>query len=279
MTKSTARRCAGCWRTRAALHVGALIAAGLVGVAAHAAQADICENKTGPELIRCIEAAARTADPPRAPAAPASPAKPAAAGAASPPASAPVVQAPRAPAEDCTGRSGEALRHCLAAGGRLAPEAAITPAVKGAPAGAAGSGMNADAGGRSADCEGKSGEALRLCVEAQAKDAPAVRKTAHTQVVSCTGYTPADQPFCLHRNTALVECRKASLYPDKDVCLRSHMARAPEPGRADCSKLAARPRAHCEARNQVYASCLGDKLGYFACLEHRLGADAVLTRR
>jgi hypothetical protein len=29
----------------------------------------------------------------------------------------------------------------------------------------------------------------------------------------------------------------------------------------------------------VYAACTGDKLGYFSCLEHRLGADAVLTRR
>jgi hypothetical protein len=168
------------------------------------------------------------------------------------------------------------LRHCLAAGGRLAPEAATTAAAKGAPASSA---THASAGARNADCEGKSGEALRICVQAQAKVLPAARKDASTQVVGCTGYTAADQPLCLHRNTALVECRKTSLYPDMDVCLRSHMARAPEPGRADCSKLAVRARAHCEARNQVYASCLGDKLGYFACLEHRLGADAVLTRR
>jgi hypothetical protein len=149
---------------------------------------------------------------------------------------------------------------------------------KGTPAAGSAQG-HATAGARDADCEGKSGEALRLCVEAQAKGLPAARKSTNTQVVSCTGYTAADQPFCLHRNTALVECRKASLYPDMDVCLRSHMARAPEPGRADCGKLAARARTHCEARTQVYASCLGDKLGYFACLEHRLGADAVLTRR
>jgi hypothetical protein len=98
-------------------------------------------------------------------------------------------------------------------------------------------------------------------------------------VIPCTGYNPADQPLCLHRNTALVECRNRARYPDFDVCLRSHMARAPEPGRADCRNLSTRARNHCEARNQVYAACTGDKLGYFACLEHRLGADAVLTRR
>jgi hypothetical protein len=117
-------------------------------------------------------------------------------------------------------------------------------------------------------------------VEAQSKDAGAAgRKSAQPQVIPCTGYTAADQPLCLHRNTAIVECRNRSLYPDPDVCLRSHMARAPQPAHADCGKLQSRLRTHCEARNRVYAACTGDKLGYFACLERQLGSDAVLTRR
>jgi hypothetical protein len=256
-----------------AMALGALLAA----APALAAQADICENKAGADLIRCIEAAARTGEAGRTPDAPRTPAppQPPATGATRPaaPVPAPAAEAPRAPAEDCTGRSGEALRRCLAAGGRLAPEAATIGPAK-APVSAP-----ASASARADSCENKTGEALRLCIEAQAKDMPAARKSAQPQVIPCTGYTPADQPLCLHRNTALVECRNRSRYPDFDVCVRSHMARAPEPGRADCRNLTTRARNHCEARNQAYAACTGDKLGYFACLGHRLGADAVLTRR
>jgi hypothetical protein len=255
----------------------AAIAAAIGSQPALAGENDICENKSGPELIRCIEAAARSgnqgkaADAPKAQPPASRPAAPATSRPVQVPA-APVVEAPRAPAEDCTGRSGDALRRCLAAGGRLSPDAAIvtntapaTPTVVITPA-------------REETCEGKSGELLRLCVEAQSKSAPAARKSSQ-EIVACTGYTPADQPLCVHRNTALVECRNKKLYPDFGVCLRSHMIRAPEPGRADCSKLQARARSHCEARNHVYASCNSDKMGYFACLEQRLGADAVLTRR
>jgi hypothetical protein len=236
---------------------------------------DICERKTGPELIRCIEAAARSGGTPPATDAP----RPASGRSASPhavaPPSAPVLEAPRAPVQDCTGRSGEALRRCLAAGGRLDPQA-LGRAPSASPAMAA----PPPAAGRSEGCDTKSGEALRLCVEAQAKEAAiAARKPSQPQVVPCTGYTSADQPLCVHRNTAIGECRNRSLYPDFDICLRSHMANAPQPMHADCSKLQARSRSHCEARNRVYASCSGDRLGYFACLERHLGSDAVLTRR
>jgi hypothetical protein len=127
-------------------------------------------------------------------------------------------------------------------------------------------------------CDNKSGEALRRCVEAAARVQAKAAGPAQPQVIACKGYTAADQPLCVHRNSALAECRNRQKYPDFDVCLRSYMSRAPEPARADCGKLQARARAHCDARNRVYQSCLGDKLGYFACLEKRLGADAVLTR-
>jgi hypothetical protein len=249
----------------------ALAAVTVLAGQASGAERDICENKAGPELIRCIEAAARSGhQPPSRDTGKVSPAS----RPASPPIAAPVAPAfvvPPAPVEDCTGRSGETLRRCLAAGGRLNPEA--FPATPAAPAAAT-------AAGRAESCEGKSGETLRLCVEARSKDAGvAGSKASQPQAIPCTGYTAADQPLCLHRNSAIVECRNRSLYPDFDVCLRSHMIRAPQPAHADCSKLQARSRTHCEARNRVYASCTSDRMGYFACLERKLGSDAVLTRR
>lgn len=127
---------------------------------------------------------------------------------------------------------------------------------------------------------GKQGEMLRACIEARDELArQAARAATEPQTIACTGYTRADQPLCLHRNTAIAACRNRSLYPDFDVCMRSHMASAPEPARADCSALKARAREHCENRNRVYTRCSADKAGYFACLERQLGPDAVLTRR
>ncbi|MGH8666795.1 MAG: hypothetical protein ACREUX_21235 [Burkholderiales bacterium] len=253
----------------------ALVAITTLAGPAWSAERDICENKAGPELIRCIEAAARSGGPaPSQDAAKAAPTKRSTSSSVVTPV-APAFVPPRAPAEDCTGRSGEALRRCLAAGGRLNPDA--FPSAPTVPAAAA---APTTAPARAESCEGKSGEALRLCVEAQSKDAGiAAAKPSQPQVIPCSGYTAVDQPLCLHRNSAIVECRKRNLYPDVDVCLRSHMARAPQPARADCGKLQARLRAHCEARNRVYAACSGDKMGYFACLERQLGSDAVLTRR
>ncbi len=263
-----------------ALRIFAAIAASsaLAGPA-RGAERDICENKAGRELIRCIEAAARSAAPASSASATKAPAgaraQPSTPGSAVTPV-APAVEAPRAPVEDCTGRSGDALRRCLAAGGRLNPQAypAESSAAASAPAAAAASPARVES------CEDKSGEALRSCVQAQAKEhGNAQHATSLTQVIPCSGYLAADQPLCLHRNSAIIECRKRNLYPDLEVCLRSQMARAPQPGRADCSKLPARLRPQCEARNRVYAACSSDKMGYFACLQRQLGSDAVLTRR
>ena len=254
----------------------ALVATTALTAPAWSAERDICDNKAGPELIRCIEAAARSGAP--APSQDSPKASPSTRR--SPPSSvvapaAPVLEAPRPPAEDCTGRNGDALRRCLAAGGRLNPDAFPT-----APAVAAPAAAPITTPARAESCEGKSGEALRLCVQAQSKHAGFAAATpSQPQVIPCRGYTGADQPLCLHRNSAIVECRKRNLYPDLDVCLRSHMARSPQPARADCGKLPARERPHCEARNRVYAACSGDRMSYFACLERQLGSDAVLTRR
>ena len=255
--------------------LGALAAFTVLAGPAFSAERDICENKAGQELIRCIEAAARSGgSAPSQDGTKALPAKRPASPATVAPVT-PTLELPRAPTEDCTGRSGDALRRCLAAGGQLNPQVFPTP-----PAHSAAAAAPAAAPGRAESCEGKSGEALRLCVEAQSKDAGlAAGKATQPQAIPCTGYTAADQPLCLHRNSAIVECRNRSLYPDFNVCLRSHMVRAPQPAQADCSKLQVRQRTHCEARNRVYASCTGDKMGYFACLERQLGSDAVLTRR
>jgi len=235
-----------------------------------ASERDICENTSGTELVRCIEASVRGApDTATRPAREGRPAK-----VTSPPVPAVSERVPRSPpptlAEDCTGRTGEGLRRCLAAGGRLSPSAAVvdrdTPPAPVAPA--------SDA------CEGKTGDELKTCVELSAKRATATKRvSAQPQTLVCTGYTGADQPLCVHRNTAIMECRNREKYPDHDVCLRSLMSQAPVPRVADCGILQGRARAHCEARNRAFQPCTGDKLGYFACLEHRLGADAVLIRR
>jgi hypothetical protein len=241
---------------------------GLLFAPAGAAERDICEGKSGPDLIRCIEAASRA--PAQQPAPAQTPARSASA-AAQPKVKvpAPPVREAAAPAaEDCTVKSGEQLRHCLAAGGRLSPSAAVT-----SPPPTPASALHAES------CDGKSGEDLRSCVQSAARAQTKPAGPAQPQVISCKGYTAADQPLCVHRNVAIAECRNRQKYPDYDVCLRSYMSRAPEPARADCSKLQARSRTHCDSRNQVFQSCTGDKLGYFACLEKRLGADAVLTRR
>lgn len=243
---------------RAAAVLAAALGLGASGVLA--AQADICENKTGSELIRCIEAAARANTPPEAGAT----RKPEPSG-ERPTASrrehaVPKPPAAAASAQDCTGRQGGELRSCLAAGGRLSPEAAIVaapPAAGGGP------------------CQGKSGEALRVCMEEASKQSAAAR-TAEPPLARCIDYAAADQPLCLHRNSAIIACRNRKLYPDLEVCLRSQMAGAPQPQLADCSKAPKQARAHCEARNRVYAACSGDKMGYFGCLEQKLGEDAVL---
>lgn len=261
---------------RAARICRALFLAGMLCAgAAGAAERDICENRTGPDLVRCIEASARgtpasTTQPATAPAARAAPPKsaaPATVDARTSPA--PVATSPDPhPPEDCTGRSDEALRRCLAAGGRLAPSAAVTPAstraVPAAPSDAAEA------------CDGKDADALRRCIENSARSPTKLDKA---RLLNCTGYVAADQPLCVHRNASIAECQNRSRYPDFDVCLRSFMTRAPEPKRADCAKLAPRARAHCEGRNRVYERCAADKTGYFACLERHLGTDAVLTRR
>jgi len=278
---STAQKSERHWRPHTRVGLLVPILALLTPMLAIAAERDICENKSGQELIRCIEAAARSTPPPTAAPTPKSapaPAQPAPAKSAAAPPSvpSPKIQAQPAPEavrpapEDCTGKTGETLRRCLAAGGRLAAEAAIvpsqpqqfsTPAV------------------RQESCDGKSGEELRRCVEASAKAPQTSPAAAQPQVIACTGFTAADQPLCLHRNTALVECRNRQKYPDFDVCLRSFMVRAPQPARADCTTLQARSRTHCENRNQAFQGCLNDKFAYFACLEQKLGADARLTRR
>jgi hypothetical protein len=254
----------------------ALVAVSALAAPAWSAERDICEHKAGPELIRCIEAAARAGAPaPSQDSAKASSSAKRSHRTAVVTPAAPALEAPHPPAEDCTGRDGDGLRRCLAAGGRLNPDA--FPTASAVPAAAAAPSTGA---ARVERCEGKSGEALRLCVQAQSKRADIAAATpSQPQVIPCRGYTAADQPLCLHRNSAIVECHKRNLYPDLDVCLRSQMARVPQPARADCGNLPARSRPHCEARNRVYAACSGDKMGYFACLERQLGSDAVLTRR
>lgn len=244
---------------------------------ATAAAADICENRTGQDLVRCIEASARGTPPPppvrSAPTSKTAPAAPAAATAKTgatvplPPLPSPAPEPAFAP-EDCTGRTDQALRTCLAAGGRLAPSAAVVAPTRTTPPVAVATATET--------CEGKSGEALRACIETTAR-APV--KVDRNRRLVCTGYTSADQPLCVHRNTAIDECQNRKRYPDMDVCMRSQMTRAPEPKRADCTKVPARARGHCESRNRVYEQCLSDKIGYFACLEKHLGTDAVLSRR
>lgn len=250
----------------------ALVAACLVP-SARAAERDICENRSGQDLVRCIEASVRgqTSAPPRSP-----PPDNARSAAPAPPGPMPVapVTAPPAlpsfPAEDCTGRAEQEMRRCLAAGGRLQPSAAVAPPPQAAPAEAPKS------AGAPEPCDGKTGEDLRACVERTAR-APLRNTTDRT--LDCTGYHAADQGLCVHRNTAIAECRNRKQYPDFDVCMRSQMNRAPEPKAADCSRSAPQARGHCEARNRVYKSCVGDRIGYFACLDRHLGTDAVLRKR
>jgi len=226
-----------------------------------AAAADICPGLSGPALIQCIEASARKQTEKPAPAAPASPAK-----AVSPVTPAMPARASAQSAEDCTGRDGEILRKCLAAGGRLAPQAARPGPTQPQPAAAATPGS----------CDNLTGEALRACVQTQAKAAPSgPRKLG---MLDCPLYHRADLQLCHHRNLALIECAKRAKYPDPDICLRSMMANAPTPDTADCAKLAGAARAHCEARNRVLPACRTDRMAYFDCLDQKLGPEALLKR-
>lgn len=267
-------RAAAVTRRTAVLRRVALLLAASAGVTAWGAEREICEGMSGQQLIRCIEAEARGKPLPPS-------TKPVAGRSvelprttASPLAAPRVDDPPAAPAEDCTGRRDDELRRCLAAGGRLQPSAAV---VGDAPRTAV------HAYAVSPDtCDNKTGEELRRCVEAAAKTAsnrPTAPAATRHETIQCTGYHPADQPLCVHRNAVIAECRNPVKYADFGVCLRSQMMSAPTPGRADCSKLQARSRTHCESRNAAYSACLADKLAYFSCLEHRLGADAVLRRK
>lgn len=238
------------------------------------AEREICEGLSGRDLVRCVEATAKGLPPPAAEkTAPPSVGSPRGSAARSVPVEPPA--ASRTPVEDCTGKNPEEMRRCLAAGGRLQPSAAVIPDAS-RPTSTAPIATSAES------CDGQSGEALRQCVELAARS-PQRQGQAHTaarhEPIVCTGYQRADQPLCVHRNTAITECRNRQKYPDVDVCLRSQMARAPTPEIAGCKNLQARARAHCEARNQAYGGCISDKLGYFACLAKKLGTDAVLPRR
>jgi len=247
-----------------------------------AAESDICQNRSGQDLIRCIEASARGTPPP--PPSATKPPPPATVPATAPrsagsPATkaqvetlAPITALPEPPPfppQDCTGRVDQELRRCLAAGGRLQPSAAVVPPPPVAP-------PAVPVAAAPESCDGKSGEALRLCIEQSAKRP---LQSAAARTVPCTGYTAADQPLCVHRNSAIIECGNRKRYPDFDVCMRSNMIRAPEPKLADCRDVSPRAKSHCESRNRVYQSCTGDKIGYFVCLERHLGTDAVLTKR
>jgi len=260
----------------------ALAAAALIGaLPAAAAERDICDGKAGQALIQCIEAAARGVPQKDAPAAKPAPAAPSAPAQKAAPAAGPTpIPVIVAPSEDCTGKPRDEMRRCLAAGGRLAPSAAVV-----GPSAAAAS--TAPSG--PVNCDGRAGEELRRCVEAAARDAPpaiapgagapAASGTGHLPIIPCTGYVAADQPLCMHRNSAISECRNRKKYPEFDVCMRSLMSNAPVPAAvADCTKLGQTQRARCEARNRVHPACKGEKTGYFACLEQKLGADAVAKR-
>jgi len=253
---------------------------------APAAERDICEQRTGQDLIRCIEASARGTPPPpprvtAPPAASVAPVPPAAN--ANRPAAMPATKAqsvmlppvatipepPPFPPEDCTGRADQDLRRCLAAGGRLKPSAAVVPPEPAVP-------PAAKITAPPESCDGKTGEALRTCIEQSARSPS---RMAVNRLVPCTAYVAADQPLCLHRNSAIIECENRKRYPDFDICMRSHMTRAPEPKSADCRNVAPKAKGHCESRNRVYQSCTSDKIGYFACLERHLGTDAMLSKR
>ncbi len=241
----------------------AIAALTLLGSSLSASAAgDICEGRSGPELIRCIEAAARGAPQPPIAGKTAVPAPPA------PPPSARAAEPARPPAADCTGKAGEQLRACLASGGRLAPAAATeAPAAVAVPAPSV---QPADR------CDGRTGDDAKKCIEAAAKQ-PATQPTG-PQVLNCTRYHVSDQRLCLHRNTALIECRNRQKYPDTATCLRGFMASAPEPDRADCTNAGAKAKAQCEARNRVYTACRTDRMSYFDCLEQKLGPDAYANR-
>lgn len=232
--------------------------------AAQPVSRDICEGKAGPELIRCIEAAAHGTPQSSNRGAPKT-----AERATTPPGATPTPRGtPAVAAEDCTGRQADELRRCLAAGGRLQPSAAVVSgAERSAPPVI------------EASCESLTGDALRRCVEAGAREPSSAPRTSTPQLLDCRAYTAADQPLCLHRNLTLSECRNRQKYPDFDLCVRNLMRGAPEPARADCGKLGAGARAHCEARNRVYGACSADKLAYFGCLRQKLGADAMLPTR
>jgi hypothetical protein len=93
------------------------------------------------------------------------------------------------------------------------------------------------------------------------------------QRLNCTKVPQPDQPLCVHRNTALIECGTRGRYPDYDKCLEDIMSRAPNPVTADCAALPESQKAICMRRNKVYAACKDNKLSYFACLEQRMGAQ------
>jgi len=90
------------------------------------------------------------------------------------------------------------------------------------------------------------------------------------QLVDCGGVTPFDQPFCIARNTALVDCSVPGKYPDRARCAEERLASAAAPVAGDCTRLPEHQRARCNQRNKVFTACQGDRLGYFACLDTKL---------
>lgn len=126
------------------------------------------------------------------------------------------------------------------------------------------------------ECAGMSGAALDKCVHDHTTPqmtqsiTPIQQSPQLSAPVNCEKVLAADKAFCVWRNQAIVDCRRAastSRQQDFNLCINTEMERGPKPGPADCSQAKSRQLAAlCPLRNRNYKACGADPLTYFACL-------------
>ena len=127
------------------------------------------------------------------------------------------------------------------------------------------------------ECSGLRGTELDKCVRdhtppTMVQNVKPIRQQPQPgATVNCERVLPADKAFCVWRNQAIVDCRRAaSKQQGLKQCFNAAMERVPKPGLADCSRAKSKQLAAlCASRNKHYKTCGADPLNYFTCLNQQ----------
>ena len=125
-------------------------------------------------------------------------------------------------------------------------------------------------------CAGLTGDQLDLCVrnitlpQLVPNIGPGETTPDPAQPINCVGALREDESLCISRNEVILFCRNKNKHPDFEQCASSLLMTQPKPPVANCARVAAAQRKHCELRNKVFGECTSDPLRYFICLTEKM---------